>query len=143
MKISILLSFLSIVHFCLPKNEPKRAADHLVPRCGTPPRCSQKKRATSKSRCTPPSRLSVFCSAAWLCETAKTKKTYTEILSKVSDFKRCRLIKGWVIIIQIQILSNLLLRQAGAAWQPCGQDPLHGQPVPHLPHPCRPGEFLQ
>jgi hypothetical protein len=42
MKISILLSFLSIVHFCLPKNEPKRAADHLVPRCGTPQRCSQK-----------------------------------------------------------------------------------------------------
>jgi len=129
--------------FVCPKTNQKGQPITWSRAAGLPRAARKKKRATSKSRCTPPSRLSVFCSAAWLCETAKTKKTYTEILSKVSDFKRCRLIKGWVIIIQIQILSNLLLRQAGAAWQPCGQDPLHGQPVPHLPHPCRPGEFLQ
>jgi hypothetical protein len=49
MKISILIIFLSIVHFCLPKNEPKRAADHLVPRCGTPQRCSQKTGDIEKS----------------------------------------------------------------------------------------------
>ena len=58
-----------IVHFCVPKNEPKRAAVHLVSQRLTTLR-SLKRTDASESRFAPPNRFSVLFCAAWLREMA-------------------------------------------------------------------------
>jgi hypothetical protein len=64
------ISFFQFVHFCLSKNEPKRAAVHLASQRLTALRCSQKADA-SECRFARPSRFSAFCFAAWLREMAE------------------------------------------------------------------------